>query len=333
MTTRSAQLERGSYLGWLSLVSHELFHVWNVKEFSPSEFSPFDYENEVYTDSLWIAEGITSYYDDLLVRRAGLSTEGEYLQALSASIKDVQNTPGRLALPLTQASFDAWIRLYQPTEDTLNSSVNYYSKGALVAWLLDTEIRRKSEEKYSLDDVMRTALSRFRADGFTESEFRALTQEVTKLDLSEFFNRSLDSASELDFQPALDYFGLSLTPTGEAGRGALGTDLELREGRWYVKAVATNSPGWRAGMSPHDELIAVEGLRLGSDARANSLIEDLSRRTGELNLTVARRGELKEITVLGPWLTTVATNLQVEGNDRRYKQRRAAWLGRERTAD
>ena len=157
---------------WLNLVSHEFFHTWNVKRLRPAELGPFDYESEVYTPSLWVAEGITSYYDRLLVRCAGLCTVEEYLAGdppspgsdadkSTGDIERLQTTPGRLVQPLEASSFEAWIKFYRRDENTPNSGISYYVKGAVVAFLLDARIRRATSGKKNLDDVMRLAYERY----------------------------------------------------------------------------------------------------------------------------------------------------------------------------
>src|SRR6185295_12452205 len=131
-----------TYRGFLSLVAHEFFHLWNVKRIRPDALGPFDYTKENYTRSLWVAEGVTSYYGDLMVRRAGLTTDREYLEGLARDIQDYQNTPGRLQMSAEEASFNTWIKEYRPDENSVNSQISYYDKGELLGLLLDLEIRR-----------------------------------------------------------------------------------------------------------------------------------------------------------------------------------------------
>ena len=132
MTSRWTTRTRKAYLGWLELASHELFHAWNVKRLRPIELGPFDYEREVFTPSLWVVEGITDYYGDVLVLRAGRSSAQEFLDSLSDKIEELQTTPGRAVRSVTQASMDAWIKLYRPDENTPNTAISYYTKGAVV---------------------------------------------------------------------------------------------------------------------------------------------------------------------------------------------------------
>lgn len=209
MSSRWKTRRRETYLEWLGLAAHEHFHAWNVKRLRPAELGPFDYDGETYTGSLWVSEGITSYYDDLLVHRAGLSTRDEYLRDLSKSLRAVHKTPGRRVQTLEAASFDTWIKYYQPDENTPNSAISYYTKGAMVGFLLDARIRRATGGEGSLDDVMRLAWERFGPErGFTPAEFEALATEVAGEDLTSFFDRAVRSTEELDLAPALQWLGL-----------------------------------------------------------------------------------------------------------------------------
>src|SRR5919107_1608080 len=143
------------YRGFLSLVSHEFFHLWNVKRIRPDVLGPFDYTQENYTKLLWVAEGITDYYADLVLRRAGLITESEFLSATARAMQNLQNTPGRLVLSVEESSYDAWIKYYRQDENSVNSQISYYDKGAILGLLLDLEIRKRSNNAKSLDDVLR----------------------------------------------------------------------------------------------------------------------------------------------------------------------------------
>ncbi|MBZ0114978.1 MAG: hypothetical protein K8J08_21130, partial [Thermoanaerobaculia bacterium] len=263
---------RKGYLQWLSLASHELFHAWNVKRLRPRELGPFDYERENTTRSLWVVEGITSYYDDLLVHRAGLSSRREYLQAFSENIKRLQATPGRRVRSLEEASFDAWLKLYQPNANTDNSSISYYVKGAVVSFLLDAKIRAATGDRHSLDDVLRVAFRQHSgAIGFTGAEFEALASEISRSDLSNFFDYTLRGTGELPYLEALDYYGLQLVADDSAPsdrsresktKGWLGAEVKPTEGRFIVTKVPRDTPAFQYGLSPEDEIIAIDGYRL-----------------------------------------------------------------------
>src|SRR5437660_4317224 len=162
------------YRSFAALVAHEFFHLWNVKRIRPDALGPFDYTKENYTRSLWVAEGITEYYGSLMVRRAGLISDRDYLDALARRIKDFQNTPGRLEMSAEDASFNSWIKEYRPDENSVNSQISYYDKGELLGLLLDLEIRRRSNDSKSLDDVMRYLYHEFyeKSRNYTPADFQ-----------------------------------------------------------------------------------------------------------------------------------------------------------------
>lgn len=348
MASRTATRTRERYLGWLGLVSHELFHAWNGKRLRPVELGPFDYEAEVYTESLWVVEGVTSYYDDLLVHRAGLSTRDEYLKSLSKGIADVQSTPGRLEQPLDESSFDAWIKLYRRDENSVNRGISYYRKGALVAWLLDVEIRRASGGERSLDDLLRRAFDRYSGDrGYTRAEIEALASEVARADLSGFFRAAVEGVGELDFQPALDWFGLRFQPEEEAegdegaakdtrkdegeGKAWLGMKVETRGGLLTVTEVRRGGPAFEAGLSVDDELIALDGYRVAPGAWEEHL---KGYRPGdEVELLVARQSRLLTVPTRLGRIPQETWKLEAdpEAGDEQ-KARLAAWLGSEAPA-
>src|SRR5262249_40248150 len=154
-----------TYRTFLGLASHEYFHAWNVKRIKPVAFTPYDLEREQYTSLLWAFEGITSYYDDLLLVRSGLISEQDYLEVLGRNITSLLRTPGRSHQTVSEASWDAWIKYYRPDENTPNAQVSYYLKGSLVALALDLTIRSRTRGRKSLDDVMRTLWARFGQTG------------------------------------------------------------------------------------------------------------------------------------------------------------------------
>lgn len=306
MTSRWKAGTRKGYLDWLGLVSHELFHAWNVKRLKPTDLGSFDYERETYTRSLWVAEGVTSYYDDLLVHRAGISTREEYLERLSKSVERLQTTPGRRLQPLEEASFDAWIKLYRPDENSINSAMSYYTKGAVVAFLLDAEIRRATGDMRSLDDALRASWARFAGEngsgGFRREEIRAVLEEVAGVDLDPFLALALETGDELDYARALDWFGLRFEDPkedpdrrGELPDAWLGADTKVDDGRLVVTRVPRDTPAWEAGLSAEDEILAIDGFRVpprGLEERLQALRPGRSS-----TLLVARRERLLELPV------------------------------------
>jgi predicted metalloprotease with PDZ domain len=298
MTSRWNTRSRQAYLDWLGLVSHEYFHVWNVKRLRPVELGPFDYENEVYTKNLWIAEGVTAYYTELGVRRATLCTEEEFLTSLSRLITRVQTTPGRLVHPLEMASYDAWIKFYRNDENTPNTTISYYTKGAVVTFLLDAKIRAATDGAQCLDDVLRLAYTRYAGErGFTREEFRATAQEVAGIDLHPWFVSVLETTEELEYTEALAWFGLRFKPetTSNAPAGWLGLETKVDSGRLLVTQVRRETPGWRDGCNVDDEILAIDGYRVRPEQWTTRLA---SYRPGDrVTILVARRERLRTLEV------------------------------------
>lgn len=207
------------YENFLGLAAHELFHAWNGKRIRPAALGPFDYTGENYTRDLWVVEGITTYYTDLLLRRAGIIPQQRYLDKLAEMVSKFQTLPGRAVQPLADASFDAWIKFYRPDANTPNATISYYQKGALVAMLLDLTIRGATENARSLDDVLRLLWERYgaRDEGFPERTVEAVAEEVAGFPLGAFFDHALRSTGELDYAPALAAAGLRLVPAHQAG--------------------------------------------------------------------------------------------------------------------
>ncbi|HEV7842323.1 MAG TPA: hypothetical protein VGO69_01430, partial [Pyrinomonadaceae bacterium] len=208
-----------NYKSFLSLVAHEFFHLWNVKRIRPDALGPFDYTQENYTKLLWVAEGITSYYENIILVRAGLLSGEDYLSDLANGIRDLQNTPGRFEQSLEDSSFDAWIKYYRPDENSVNSQVSYYDKGAIVGALLDLEIQRVSHGTRSLDAVLRYLYEEFYKKGrnYTPEDFQQAAERVAGASLESFFARYVRGREEIDFNTILNNAGLYLdTSTGRA---------------------------------------------------------------------------------------------------------------------
>jgi predicted metalloprotease with PDZ domain len=271
MTSRWATRTRKAYLGWLELASHELFHVWNGKRLRPFALGPFDYEGEAHTPSLWVVEGITDYYGDLLLHRAGLSTREELLTSLSNKIEALQTTPGRAVHSIVDSSFDAWIKLYRPDENTPNTSISYYIKGSVVAFLLDARIRLISHGRRSLDDVMREAYTRYSGErGYDEHEFRALVEEVVGASFESFWASVLEGTGELDYAEALNTLGLRFKiaepePGRTPRRATIGAVMKIDGGRLVVAQIRRGTAAHEAGLNVDDEIIAIDDFRVRPD--------------------------------------------------------------------
>ncbi|HET6764341.1 MAG TPA: PDZ domain-containing protein [Longimicrobiaceae bacterium] len=315
------QADRWSFRGaayehFLALTAHELFHVWNGKRLRPAVLGPFDYTREAYTRDLWVVEGITSYYTDLMLRRAGIMTPQRYLERLAESVTGLYGVPGRMVQPLADSSFDTWIKFYRPDANSPNASVSYYLKGAMVAMLLDMRIRQLTGNARSLDDVMRVMWDRFGARdvGFPEGEVERVAAEVAGADLSAFFDAALRGRGELEYAPALAAAGLELVggvapgrtgtqaaPAGEPGAAPaaadvrIGIQMKFERGRTVVGNVLADSPAWRAGVNAGDEVVALDGMRVGLETLSARLAD---RKPGErVTLTVFRRDELLNVSM------------------------------------
>jgi predicted metalloprotease with PDZ domain len=333
MTSRWKARTRRGYVDWLALVSHEFFHAWNVKRLRPVELGPFDYGRENPTRMLWVAEGLTEYYGTLLAARAGVLTRDEYLAEVGELLTELQSTPGRLTMSVEDASFDAWIRLYRPDENSPNVSISYYSKGAVIGLLLDLEIRRLTNNAKSLDDVMRAAWARYSgAHGYTAAEFRALVSEVAGHDLSGWLHKTLDTPSELD-ESALAWVGLRTRsdapqpPRAWLGLSPSSTPATLRNdgGRLVVKEVRRGTPAFEAGVSVDDEILAIGDFRVTPDSWDSRL--EAYKPGDRVSLLVARREQLVRLDVqLAP---EPARSLKLEADpaaSAEAQQRFASWL-------
>ena len=295
MTSRWATRTRRAYIAWLDLASHEYFHAWNVKRLRPVELGPFDYENEVHTRSLWIAEGITDYYADLALHRAGLTTRDEYLDSLSSKIEELQTTPGRLVQSAELASFDAWIKYYRPDENSANTAISYYTKGAVVAFVLDGRIRKATSGARSLDDVLRAAYQKYaETSGFTADQFRAVAEQVAGVSLKAFWDANVTGTAEVDYAEALDTLGLrfrSVTaPADRPGKAWLGITTRNDAGRLVVSQVRRDTPALAAGLNVDDEILGIGEFRVRAD-RWDARLEQY-KAGDRVSMLVARREQL-----------------------------------------
>ncbi len=332
MASRYAYRKRSAYIDWLGLASHEFFHVWNVKRSRPVALGPFDYENENYTRSLWVAEGITNYYTDLMPRRAGLTSDKEFLGEFSKLIDTLQNTPGRALHSLEESSFDAWIKLYRQDENTANSTISYYVKGAVVAWLLDVEIRRITGGKLSLDDLMRLLFMRHAGErGYTEEDVERAAAEVAGVPLNAFFDACIRGTGELDYAGVLEWLGLRFKPVEAGGEDTprvwLGLETRADNGRLLVKSVRRDGPAREAGINADDEILAVGGYRVTA-ANLNERLQQYE--PGErVEVMLARRDAVRVTPMTlaphpgSPWKLEADPGATTEA-----AARREAWLGR-----
>lgn len=299
---------------FLALLTHEFFHTWNVKRLRPAELGPFNYHEENYTRMLWLAEGVTSYYDDLISFRSGFYTRKEYLKILSEDhLNALQDVPGRLAMSIKDSSFLAWVKLYNPTPDSANRFPSYYLKGGVIFLLLDLFIVDATSGEKSFDDGLRALYDRYERNpeaGITEEEFVRIVSDAVGVEIAEPFLGWLNSTEELPFQDLFLTVGLEWKEKEEKeekiGEGIVlpsaektwvGLALSEDRGSLKVAKVWADSPAELAGIGPEDELIAVNGRRV-RDVKGWKAALQSAPAGKEMRLTAACEGTLYEAALV-----------------------------------
>ena len=254
-----------NYYGFISLVAHEYFHLWNVKRLRPKVLGPFDYSNENYTDLLWVMEGFTSYYDELILRRAGFYSQDDYFSRLIGTINYVENQPGNKVQPVAHSSYDAWIKAYRHNENSVNTGISYYSKGQILAAMLDLYIIKKFEGKKSLDDFMQKLYKDFYKKndvGFTEEEFQQTLQDFVGEDISWFIDNYVYDTQEIDYKKFFSGIGVDIYNSTAGVEAYLGLRTRNQSGKLIVTTVYKGSAAEAQGFSVNDEIIAINGYRV-----------------------------------------------------------------------
>lgn len=292
-----------TYRGFLSLVAHEFFHLWNVKRIRPDALGPFDYTKENYTRSLWVAEGITDYYARLVLCRAGLISAREFLRENARAFQTLQATPGRLVMSAEDASFDTWIKYYRQDENSVNSQVDYYDKGAILGLLLDLEIRKQSKGAKSLDDVMRYLYAEFYKHdrNYTPEDFQKACELMAGSSLEQFFAKYVRGRDELDYDAALAVAGLRLDKTvasdGTAAveKAYLGAEVAQEGERLLVKRVYADSPAYEQGLNTGDQIVALNNMRATKEFLDARIAE---KHSGDLmTFTIFRADDLSVLLI------------------------------------
>ena len=330
------------YQRFLALASHEYFHTWHVKRTKPAAFVPYRLDRRAHTRQLWVFEGITSYYQEIMLLRSGLLGASAVLQRLAETLTRVYRTPGRAHQSLAASSFDAWDVLYRPDANHPNSSMSYYTKGALVALALDLELRRATSGRVSLDDVVRELYRRFGAQGVgvPEDGFEKLAAELAGSDLTAFFDTAVRGTDDLPLADLLAQFAvkLELRPaSGQDDRGgtprapngetlSLGVTYRDRASGLELTSVLDGGPAQRAGLNPGDVLVAIDRLKVD----ASNVKRRLARfESGErVTASVFRGDELIEVgLVLRPAPADTCVLKLDDEAPREARARRKAWLG------
>ncbi len=313
------------YDRFLFVVAHEFFHLWNVKRIRPEALGPFDYTREVHTRSLWISEGLTSYYGRLLLNRAGVFNPQAYLQSLSQEIDLHQKKPGRILMSAEEASWETWLR----SDNSENNTISYYTKGEIAGLLLDIEIRARTRSAKSLDDVMRYLTENYanKGIGFPEDGFLMALNAVVGSDFEEFYSRVIQSRLELDYNRYLSQAGLQVETQRQPSSLFMGVAVEEADGGLArISRVIPGSPASEAGFDSRDVLIAFNDQRI---TFANFQGRFRQRKLGEtLDVSVLRGekllhleltpGEIQQET----WVITEANEVTAEQLELRNR-----WIG------
>jgi predicted metalloprotease with PDZ domain len=281
-----------------------------------------------------VAEGVTSYYGDLILRRAGLMSEKDYLASLARAFQSFQKVPGRRVMSAEEASFDTWIKYYRQDENSINSQIDYYDKGAIVGLLLDLEIRKLTHNSKSLDDVMRALYSEFfkKNRNYTPADFQRLSEQMAGTSLEEFFSRYVRGREEFDYNRALAAAGLRLD-LSEASAGVkatekayLGADLSQDGDRLLVSRVLEGSPAYEQGLNTGDQIVALDNMRANKEFFEARLAET---RPGQLiSLTIFRFDDLSLMPIkLGSMSNAAYRIVELEKPTEEQRKIYRSWLG------
>lgn len=296
---RDAYSTDKGYEGFLQLVAHEYYHLWNVKRLRPVALGPFDYDNENYTTNLWVAEGFTAYYENKLMLRAGFIEEKGFVDAMVTAVSNVSNTPGNSVQSVAEASYDAWIKYYRPNENSNNTTVSYYAKGEVVGLLMDLEIAHATKGKKSLDDVMKAMYLQNKAQkrGYTDAEFKTMVEKISGKSFTDFWAKYVNGTHALEYSKYFGYAGIKVSNENE-GKSIpyLGIASKNVGGRVFISVVSRNSAAWVGGLNVNDEIISIDGTPVEIAIDKMPAIAD--KKVGQsATFKVIRDGVPKDITV------------------------------------
>lgn len=311
---RMAYSNENTYQSFLGLIAHEYFHLWNVKRLRPIVLGPFNYNEENYTNMLWVSEGFTAFYDNWLVRRAGFSTQEKYLELIANEYSAQTNLPGDKVQSVADASFDAWIKYYRRNENSNNSQVSYYDKGSIVASLLNLMIIEHSGAKENLDNLMSYLYNEYyekKNRGFSDEEFKKAAEKFCGRSLDEFYKQVIFGTESINFDKYLSIAGLKLTNLNASKNETyLGANASANNGKVIVTSVLKNTPAYIAGLNVNDEIIAIDNYRVDDLTKALSY----KKPNDKINITISRDGILRNIEVSLAKNTNVKYKLEKLGS-------------------
>lgn len=296
MFSRYSYTDAARYKSFLGLCAHEYFHLWNVKRIRPAALGPFDYSKENHTNLLWVAEGITSYYDEMVYHRMGTGNTSQFVASLTNYINSLENRPGSRVQSLSESSWDAWTKEYRPNENSKNTSISYYSKGLVVAALLDVIICKETKGKKNLDDLMRYLWENFYKKenrGFTDEEFEKAASVVAGKDLSAFFKQHVYSTQTPSYEEIFSSIGVEIKKENY-NEPTLGMTTALENNKTLVKFTERNSSAYNSDLNVNDEIISINGIRV------NNNCDDVIKTQGypsTLEIVITRQGLQRVVTV------------------------------------
>lgn len=304
--SRNSYTSEAGLLRFLNLVSHEYFHLWNAKRLRPIALGPFNYNEENYTTNLWIVEGFSNYYQGIYTKRAGLQSSESFIKNLANTINQVENQPGNRVDPVSQSSFDAWIKLYRPNENSTNSTISYYSKGSLIALIMDLEIIHSTAGKSGLDEVMKAMYDEYfvkKARGYTDAEFKAMAEKIAGKSFDSIYADYIHGVKTIDYTTYLNYAGLTLIDDAASANDAyLGASTSLKNGKIIISKVSRESPAWVGGLNVNDEILTMNDQQINaiSDPRLSEVDMFIAnKRVGDkVKVQVNRDSQLLNIDVV-----------------------------------
>ncbi|WP_223787128.1 M61 family metallopeptidase [Marinicella meishanensis] len=322
---------RDKYLRVLATTAHEFVHTWNVKAYRPAGIAPYDYSQENYSDLFWMAEGITSYYDDLLLLRAGISEPKEYLKKLAEDVHKHLNNPGRSLESVAATSFDTWLK--EDGQHNHNASVSIYLEGAMAAWHLDHEIRRLTDNTYGMDELQKRLYQQHRNidQGYDKNDVLGLLQDITGTDMSAHWQRFIEGTEAIDFDALLAFYGLQrlVDEEDQASQGAwLGATFDTSHDQPRIKTVDRDSPAWQAGLTAGDTLLSINGIQVTSANLEQHLAHLQTEQPHEIHYFTAGRLQHQSIRPI----QAPHPPFSIQAVDRPSRQQRAhfkAWTGHE----
>ena len=316
------------YNTFLTNIAHEFFHTWNVKRLRPKGLVPYDFTKENYSREFWIAEGVTSYYQNIFMLRAGYLTSENFIEKLTDNIQTDLERPGNYIQSLAESSFDAWVKFNGNTPNKWISETDFYQKGASLGLLIDLTIRHNSGNEHSLDDVMKTMYKNFPINkgGYTNNDFIKVCEEYNGGSMKKFFDSYLFGLDTLDWNKYLDYAGLELIISHDPPKPSLGISTRESGDRLLISGITQGSPAYKSGLDVNDEIIALDGYRVRSSS-LGSRISDM-KEGDEVKLTVMRDDKLREFNVTLEGIESATYKVEkIKDPDKLQKKIYESWIG------